>query len=275
MSVTEAKRSHLKQLRELVGETNLKTSTKNLRLGQLRAFFNLYGDACPYLSAELVKKDLRSLKDKDQAQHGTHLTAAQLQDLLSKSLKTNPEHAAFFALCFLCGCRPSEIIALNKRTDDAYSFFVDEPGRPPQLEVRARKTSRLRRIGFDVAPIAVELLRVLRDRRGERFWFARTTQKSRQGLQDYTPQKNFGEKLRQGLGWNFKLKDLRASSAAYLSHLQVNPALVVDRMGHTQAVSQDSYLEGVNTLQVDGKAKTLEDASHITGVVGKIIRALT
>ena len=193
---------------------------------------------------------------------------------MSKSLEANAEHAAFFALCFLCGCRPSEIIALNKRTDDTYSIFIDEPGRPPQLEVRAKKTVQLRRIGFDVAPIAVDLLRALQNKKGDGFWFARTTQESRVGLQDYTPQKTFGEKLRKELGWTFKLKDLRASSAAYISHLQVNPALVVDRMGHTQGVSQESYLEGVNTLQVKDGAKTLEDAAQITESVQHIIDRL-
>lgn len=274
IKATEAKRSNLKQLREWVSETDLKTSTKNLRLGQLKAFFNQHADACPFLSSDLVKKELRNFKNKDQAKHGTHLTSIQLQNLLTKSLETNVEHAAFFALCFLCGCRPSEIIALNKRTVDTYSFFVDEQTRPPQLEVRAKKTSMLRRIGFDVAPITVELLRALSNKKGDGFWFERTTQKSRMGLQDYTSQKAFGEKLRKKLGWTFKLTDLRASSAAYLSHLQVNPALVVDRMGHTQAVSQASYLEGVNTLQVNEGAKTLEDAAQITTIVKQIIAAV-
>lgn len=274
ITAPEARRSHLKQLREWIIDTDLKTSTKNLRLSQLRAFFNQFADACPHLSADVVKKELKDLKDREQTQHGTHLTSTQLQDLLSKSLEANAEHAAFFALCFLCGCRPSEIIALNKRTDDTYSIFIDEPGRPPQLEVRAKKTVQLRRIGFDVAPIAVDLLRALQNKKGDGFWFARTTQESRVGLQDYTPQKTFGEKLRKELGWTFKLKDLRASSAAYISHLQVNPALVVDRMGHTQGVSQESYLEGVNTLQVKDGAKTLEDAAQITESVQHIIDRL-
>jgi len=46
-------------------------------------------------------------------------------------------------------------------------------------------------------------------------------------------------------------------------------------MGHSQAVSQDSYLEGVNTLHVNKRARTLETAAQIEPTIRRVIDTLT
>jgi integrase len=257
---SEVTRQDLNTLKKIIGaDDTLSPNTKNMHLGLCKAFFShlrKLGHQA-FVDQEIIKDSLSKFRSV-QAKSGELLDRVQLQKVFLHLSRTRPDVGLFMLLKFLVGYRIGEGIEIQGKD------FVLAEGRQPILKIRATKTHSVRDVSLAASPLAVLILKALKERHGDGKLFR--PEDTRNTISRYKPyQVAVMKTMGRQLGMALSPKSLRSSCEAFLCHAESfrgNTFKIAANMGHGIQVAMKSYQRQANLLEIKA-GKTLEEMAGL------------